>query len=204
MAERKTPPINTKGRYEVRAPYIINAGMVYECVAIRLFTDITILGIDVYNEYYKPVGINEADYKQDERLGAAIITLQGANDELVYVPDTYILFFPQNVDVPYTRFILSADLGLNPNYYDLTPLKAAVASTIADNLGITPPVVNVGAARFVGNVTPEQHELNEAARAMMLNNRIPDSVMIQRLTAQVNNLLTVNQQLTAALIAKGA
>ena len=94
-----TPPLLAKGRYTVRAPFEVKETSIYTCIALRKFEDIVELGEDVYQTYYQPFGLTTAVYQLDVRAGAVIVTLQDPYGEVLYIPDTYILTYPNMGDI---------------------------------------------------------------------------------------------------------
>jgi hypothetical protein len=201
MAEvrvKLTPPINTTGRYLVAAPFdaIITANEIYECVAIRQFDEIEQLGQSVLERYYTPFGLSNQIFGEDERAGANIITLATISGQYYFIPDTYILEFPNMGDVTYRRVILSVDLGPIPSSLDLTFLRQQIASVVTDVTGLTDnrePAVYMAVAPTRGAVTPQEHEIMEATRLASIANRTTDRAK-----------LIVLEQQNAALVARSA
>ena len=54
---KNTPPMYTKGRFVVTAPWSFSPAVIYECIAIRSFEDVYKQLIDVYEAFYKPMGL---------------------------------------------------------------------------------------------------------------------------------------------------
>lgn len=159
---KKTPPIGTTGLYVLRSPWIASAAKTYTCHAIRSFKDLYDADINIYNSYYAPMGLNESAYESDRDNNANIITLM-ADEETIYVPDTYIDSYPDMSIVPYQHVVLSIDMGMLPDYVDLTLCKGALANTCVNYIGIT-PTIEEHIAPTTGIVTPDEHNLLEASR----------------------------------------
>lgn len=164
------PPIGTRGRYSLIAPFVANGGVMYTCSAIRNFVDLDNLGVDIFNMYYFPNGLEQTICDRDRKNNEAIITLTSDTEAPIYVPSSYIASFPDLNVRNYQHVVLSASLGPLPDYIDLTFAKAAMASALSDILGVD-PTVNVSVAASTGVVSPEDHEALEAARAAAINNR---------------------------------
>lgn len=141
---RITPVINCKGLFEVEKPFRLNPKKVYEVVAIREFADLWVEHVDVKELYYLRNGLSEDIYNRDVKLGAAIITLKG-EDGIFYIPDTYIVKFPELGIADYHHAILSISLGAVPRRLNLDGVKAEIAQVVSKLLGVTPEVrVHVG------------------------------------------------------------
>lgn len=160
---RMTPPIATRGIYQLRQPWEVPASKVYSCKAVRQFKDIYEKGEDVYSRYYQPYGISRTDFNKDEDANAAIITLISDDFEVVYVPDTYIVSYPNMGVVNYQRVVLSVDFGLLPDFLDLEYIRQQTATVGSKIIGKEPDV-NEAVAPTSGAVTPEQHQVLEASR----------------------------------------
>ncbi len=155
MASRKvvTPPINTTGIYEVISPFVIGTNTIYSCTAIRTFEELSLRGINVFNEYYKPKNIDEATYNKDVALHASIITLESNLGEIVYVPNTYIQSYPGQGGVFYVHKVLVMELGLLPINTDVSYIYPELSGIIQDNVGVTatPVAVDVPYKGYVSN-----------------------------------------------------
>lgn len=185
---QKTPPLNARGRYQLKAPWQASMDKVYRCIAIRSFDDIYELGMDVFLVYYEPLGIARSTYDQDRRLGANIITLATDDNELIYVPDTYIASYPDMSSINYSHVVLSCSLGPLADHVPLEFLTQQVANVVSDTIGIA-PTINVHLAPHSDAISPEQHEVLEAARAAAIKNRSTDYARVRELQIQNGALL---------------
>lgn len=158
-----TPSIGSKGIFQLKTPFTIPTTKTYTCHAIRSFKDIYEDEVDVFTEYYEPFGLTSTDFDRDVAEDASIVTLVSSDNEFVYVPNTYILAIPNMSDVNYQRLVLSIDFGLLPEYVDLENIKDELASVASKVVG-KEPTVNVHVAATSGLITPEQHQVLEAAR----------------------------------------
>lgn len=167
---RVTPSLGLTGRFTCRPPYVLEPAMIYEVIAIRKFEDLLVLGRDVYAEYYEPAGLSKADYSNDNREGASIVTFVDTNEQYIYIPDTYITSMPSMDNVPYQHVVLSLSLGPFPEYVDLSHLIESVKSTAEGVIGVVAtPGVHIAPTRNV--ITSAQHEGLEVARTNAITNR---------------------------------
>lgn len=168
---KRTPPLNTRGRYVLRTPWSTNPAMLYTCLAIRSFSDIYKLGYDVYRTYYVPMGLTNGavlggatfQFDAERSAGANIITLRAEDGSFIYVPDTYISSYPDLGEHVYSHMVLSVSLGSLPDYLDLAAVKDAVSGVVSQSFGIIPTVKEHRVPATI-NPTAAQHESMEAAR----------------------------------------
>lgn len=186
---RLTPPLNATGRFTAAAPFdtVVFETVAYQAVALRRFDDIVELGEDVYAKYYQPFGLTEIQFKQDERNSVVLVSLMNPSGEIVYVPDSYILSYPNQGDVKYNHVVLSVSLGILPDFLDLTFAKQQLASIASDTIGVN-AAVKEHIAPTVGSVTPDQHELMEVARIARITNRRTDRAKALEAQAQITAL----------------
>lgn len=192
-AVKRTPPLLAKGVYMANMPFTIPNDTIFTCVALRGFEDLVSLGIDVFKKYYEPAGLDSATYLADKQLRANIVTLVSPAGAYIYLPDTYISKYPSQGQVNYQHAVLSVSLGALPDYIDLTFAGTQIANVVGDIIGVT-PTVKVNVAASSGVVTPEQHEVNEAARSAALKMQTTDHA---KLLVLQNQLSALQQKYTA-------
>lgn len=167
------PPIEAKGRFSVKLPFQVNESTIYRCTAIRRFSDIENQGVRIYETYYAPFDLTEADVSRDRAAGAYIVTLEADSSAPLYVPTTYISGYPDGAYRNYQRVVISAELGPMPDYIDLTFMESALKTLVSETIGVEPRVA-LGIAPMTTQVTPEDHELREVARVNAIANRTTD------------------------------
>lgn len=207
MTVKKTPPLLTKGRYTVTAPYTTNPTAIYTCVAIRSFADIYQLGFDVYKTYYESMGLTNGavvgsttfNFDAERARQPNIITLRSEDGTYLYVPDTYITSFPDMGEFLYNHMVLSVSLGALPDYLDLSALKAAVQGLVAQHFGVATAVVSEHRSPSTTNPTRTQHESLEAARLGAITLLETDHAKALRLQAERNVLQAKVTALTTIL-----
>lgn len=178
-----TPPLLAKGRYTVRSPFSVKETTIYTCIALRKFEDIVELGEDVYATYYQPFGLTTSQYQRDVRLGAVIVSLQDPFGEVLYIPDTFILTYPNMGDITYHHVVISVSLGPIPTTVPLDYLRQQMSSIASDVIGVD-AITREHLAPTVGAVTPTQHEILEAARVLRITNRETDRAKVLAAAAQ--------------------
>lgn len=108
----RTPPINATGKYVLRQPFFADPLKNYRCEAIRGFNEIEITGGRVYEEYYRPMGLPDKEYRGDAASDINIVTLfEQGTDKTIEVPSSYIISYPNMGGVPYVRGLVVIDLG---------------------------------------------------------------------------------------------
>lgn len=173
------PSLNTIGSWTLKSPWSVNPEHVYRCIAIRYLTDLLLEGVDVVETYYQPKGLSKTEYEQDLENGVALITLEGVDQETVYVPSSYIESYPSNNTIPYNRIILAVDLGPLPDTDDVEYLKTQISGVIETAQGVAPDI-EVLIAPMEGVVTEQQHQAFMQARAAARKNRVSDYQMLRQ------------------------
>lgn len=177
------PPINARGLYELQSPWTLVPNQIYTCSAIRKFIDIQNLGFDVFKTYYEPYGLTQTEYNEDIAAGAVIVTLTSETEAPVYVPSTYILKYPNESYHNYQHVVVSASLGPLPDYLDYTHVIQQVGALLSDTIGVV-PTVNIHVAASEGSISPEDHDVAEAARQAAVANRVTDRSRLLALEQQ--------------------
>lgn len=146
---RVTPPINSKGLFEVETPFRLNPKAVYEVIAIREMADLWAEHADIYGAYYEPYGLERSVYERDVTAGAAIISIVGY-DGVHYIPDTFIVSYPELGIADYEHVVLAVSLGPIHKQMNLDALMKDIAQLCSRHLGIeakvtaaTAPLTNV-------------------------------------------------------------
>lgn len=206
---RVTPTINVKGLFELRTPWQAVEGRLYQVLAIRAFDDIYRLGIDVYQTYYKPMGLIDKsldpnaeptialNFENEVKDNVHIVTLVGDDGQYIYVPDSFIISYPRSDTIPYQHVVLSVSLGALATDVNVDPVCAEVKELITARFGIAEPVVELHVAQSDIAVTPEQHyELTQAriGASNATKSAYSNSVSLQ-------NELNASQQTILSLLA---
>lgn len=171
MTSKNTPVIGSVGRYQLTPPFKANPNIVYECLAVRTFTDCERRGEDVYSLYYLSMGLKDGveydsgvfHFNEQVTQGAKIITLKGSDDTLLYVPDTYISALPNEGVVPYSVIVLSAMLGMLPTNIALDSLISDVQALVSAKMG-TEIEVKIHATSSPVQPTRQEHDVMQSAR----------------------------------------
>lgn len=176
---RRTPPLNTTGRYELTTPWLALSTKIYTCKAIRTFEDLRVKSIDPFKYAYEPYGATDAVYQSDIQEKAAIITLMAADGEVIYVPDTQIVSYPNMGDYHYRHLVLSISLGAVPDSLSVEWLSEQITEITQLTVGVT-PTVKVHEALVRDAVTPLEHEQIQAARAAAIQNTVTYKAQLQQ------------------------
>lgn len=139
MAVRMTPPLYAKGLYEVSTPWELPPpARDYVCTAIRGFEDFYVLGEDPFDLFYAPLNVDRNRFDEDAANSASIITLESVDGEVVmYIPDTFILSYPDQNTVPYADLVLQFKLSKLPEYYDVSAIVDDIQELIDTRVGNT-------------------------------------------------------------------
>lgn len=132
---KRTPPITSKGLFEVREPFKVDERTIYEVISLREFEDLESQHIDIFQMYYKPVGAEEADFNADKAMSACIVGLR-SHLGVTYVPDTYILNYPEMGYTNYQHTVVSVSLGAIHRDRNISAVITDINNVIERHLGI--------------------------------------------------------------------
>lgn len=193
-----TPQVNLEGLFKVKTPYALSESVIYRVDAVQNFPDLQRKKIDVYNTYYKPVGLTREDCVADANVGASIVTLKSRDGQVYYLPDTYIETYPGLNGLNYKRNVVVIDLALVPEYVDVSLLVNDLKSVLERGLGITANV-DITSMDYEGTVTEEEHLQMEAVRKAKIREQVPLSEQVATLTAQNQELQAMNDAMILIL-----
>lgn len=199
---QKTPPLHAKGIYQLTTPFVLTSGVLYECIAIRSFSDFLEKGEDVFTKIYAPNGLTQAQFDADKALGANIITLVSGSQPVIHVPDTYIASYPILNNVKYKSIVLSIALGPMPDATDLSFLTTQVQGVVSDVIGVSSEV-KLHVLQNTDVVTESEHEALETARQAAITNRTTDRAKVLSLQDQVAQLQAKLATLQTIIIDNG-
>jgi hypothetical protein len=190
-----TPPVNASGIFTLASPFDqkLVPQVSYTCIAVRKFADIQKLGIDPFQIYYVPNGLDEAKYNTDVNAGECIVTLRSNGGAFLYVPTSYITSYPNMGGIPYTAIVLGVNLGAIPNYVDLSVVKAKISAVVHDAFGVT-PVIQQAAISETKNLSIADHTAAESARQAEITDNQTDYA---KYLAANNALIAAQAQITA-------
>ena len=126
------PQIYSSGVFKLKGKLqsYLSESLWYTCIAIRKIEEIEALGIDCYNEFYKPINLDVVDYQKDAEFNAC------SNGDLKHFPSTYLASFPNGSGILYNVMGIAYDLGPLPLEYDLTDLDNKLKEVIRNTIGI--------------------------------------------------------------------
>lgn len=201
MATRNTPVLGMHGVWDLISPWSADNTLLYQCVAMRFFTEMVGDGIDVLNTYYIPNGLTETQYTADLALGAVMCILKADTGVIITVPDTYINTVPGIGMANYGSVIFSAEIGPCSLSLNFDFLKEQMGNLISNTIGLT-PTIYVDQLATATAITQEQADAIEAARRAAITNRTTTYAQNIALTSQVANLTATIQVLQGLLTQK--
>lgn len=184
------PNIDTVGRFVLTNPFVAKPSVIYSVIALRELRDLSIKGVNVYKEFYVSAGLtNETningttfDFTLEVAKNPVIVTLQGSDGNIIYVPSTFIESFPNMGDVTYSRLILSADLGALPDTITVDSILSDIEQIISARFGVNASV-KINRAASEKQPTPAEHDILEASRLGSISqttNNYVEHVRLQR------------------------
>lgn len=126
------PSIGSYGIFVLISPFTIADNINYLCTKINLISSLVNNNIDVYNLIYAPNKLTKDQYNADIAANASIVTLESTDGPTIDVPSTYVDTMPIVPAVPYSRLVLSIDLGELPDTLVLDQLLVDL-QTVANN-----------------------------------------------------------------------
>lgn len=189
-----TPPINTEGTFVCLSPFELPTGVIYRLEAIRTFPELERRNIKVFDEYYAPHNITQADYAADVAASAAILIFKANDGEVRYVPNTYLQSYPGIAGLKYNRNVVVLDLALLPDYVDVKAFTTDFGNYMKSRLGVTADPF-ISTMRYEGQVTNEQHVEMEVKRKQNIRDSVPYEEQISSLTKRNNELTELNDKL---------
>lgn len=208
MAEERirtliTPPIHTTGLYSFFTPFVQDLDLVFRTHAVRSFDELIARQIDPYEEYYKPKNISEKSYQEDAAMGASIVTLISAEDEYIFVPNTYIESYPGMNGLRYERKLILFDLGPLPSTFQIDYMIGDLKDLIKKGVGVDEEKAKIKftTVPMSSTVAHEDHIQLEATRRAAIQLHVPLEVQLAEQTKRADGLKEQNDQLLAIISA---
>lgn len=200
MAEvlRVTPPLGAYGKYEFKTPWPTANNISYRCISIRRVEEFVKSGQDLFQTVYSPMNLSEDVCNADIALGVVIVGLLSSDGVRIFVPDTYILKYPDQSAVTLDYLVLSVDFGPQPSNIELGDVMDELKLTASKFSGISPDLIDVGihSALSTTMMTQDEYVSAEDARlAAIANNETKDQVI-----ARLNNTVAEQQRLIEQLL----
>lgn len=199
----RTPPLYATGKWVLQAPFTVDSNTVYVCKAIRSFDDIKAQGIDPYVTYYQPLGLTVDDFKADVANLANIVTLMSETAPVVYVPDSYIVSYPDTTMIPYRHVVLSVSLGAVPDTLVLDDFLDKVEQTAMASLGLEVNVRAHQAGVLTEGVDQRTHQSLERVRLLRINTNETELAKHRRTLEELERLREQNRLLEAVIVERG-
>jgi septum formation topological specificity factor MinE len=196
-----SPTPNREGIYVAKAPFVIDETTIFKCEAIRTFPELIRRGVDVFTEYYQPVGLAKEIYIEDANAGAAIIILKSIDGQILSVPNTYLDKIPGQTGLSYQRNVITCDLAAVPDYVNVAQIEQDIGDLISRYIGVKADIVTVS-LQYNGEFTDEQHIQMENLRKLNIRKTVPLSLQLAEERERNAKLTTLNDLLMQAL-AKG-
>lgn len=163
MSQGMVPNVGDRGTFILKAPWVIDTRGEFTCHAVRSFNELSKNGVNVYDTFYKPKGISEQSYKSEAELGVVIVALRSTSGSFIYVPSSYILGMPNAGGYPYSRRIITIDLGALPTGLNTEAMREDLGIIINATFGVDPTIKEVEMP-ISEIVTPDNHLAIEQGR----------------------------------------
>ena len=197
-----TPDINTTGTFVANTPFELPAGVIFKLDAVRTFPELVRRNIDVFETYYSPAGLTRQDYIDDANVSAAILVLKSTDGEERFVPNTYLASYPGQNTIQYNRNVLVFDLGLTPDYVDVSKLNSDIVALISAQVGVT-TTAELTVMAYEGTVSEDDHVKMEATRKRNIRQTEPLTDQLKAAQDRANELQAYSDQLLAIIKSAG-
>lgn len=197
-----TPDINTSGLFVANTPFTLPDNVNFKLDAVRTFPELIRRNIDVFATYYEPAGLTRQDYIDDADVSAAILVLKSTDGEERNIPNTFLASYPGQNSIKYNRNILVFDIGLTPDYVDVSKLNNDIVALIGAQVGVTAtPELTVMA--YEGSVSEEDHVKMEATRKRNIRQAQPLSDQLAAEKQRADELQAYSDNLLSIIKAAG-
>lgn len=196
-------PLNLYGLFTLLSPFTINSTINYKVTALTLLTTLVENGINVFSTYYSPNGLTNLQFQTDLSNGVSLVTLESNDGPTVYVLSNYVNTLPSSISVPYSRLVVSIDLGELPDSINLDLLQSNLTSVTTSMIGVN-AVTKLHVIPSITNYSQSQSTIMEAIRNLNITNS--QSFYTGMINA-INNLTKASTRLNmlqSALIAAKA
>ncbi len=196
--KRLTPPLGAYGKFELKSPWSTGNNISYRCVSLRRIEEFVKTGTDLYQAVYEPMQIQRSVYEDDIALGVVIVGLLSTDGDRLFVPDTYILRYPDQNAVTLDYLVLSVDLGPQPSNIELGDLMDELKITASKFSGISPSLIDVGIHSALSTTVMTQEEYISAEDARLA--AIENNETTEQVIARLNNTVAEQQRLIEQLL----
>ena len=195
------PPIGTQGLWTLIAPFdkLLKSGIAYSLIAVRQMSDIIAAGDNPETEYYTPNALPNTTYLTDLKNKVVILSLQGSNSTIYYVPSSYVLNYPDIGGVPYRVYGLTINIGALPVGTSLTNVISKINSDISELIGVS-AITKVVAISPINMLTSVNAAATEAARQANIQTTITDYTRYVQASQQLANAQQKIQMLESMII----
>jgi hypothetical protein len=186
---------NLKGTFEFGTPFesAIPSNIEMCVTTTSTLADLERDGKNPLQTIYILSGLTEENYKEDLKNNVPIIGLE-SNGKFIYVPDKYILKYPDPSGTPYTAKALVLNMSTIPDSIDLDSILVEIQELIKARTGIKPnkQIVNTSATVYADKVSDEAFN---NARSVNITDRSNSFIKIAILNTEVAKLKEENAQL---------
>lgn len=181
--------VGTTGVFNLATPFaaLLVPKTMYTCQGVRKLSEIIASGIDAFKEYYQSNGLDATAYEADLALDVTVLSLTSSEGQWVFVPDTYVLGYPDISGVTYRAIILGAAISVWPDGTDFSAVKTLISNVIRDSLGVVPVMQEV-VASMPAIMPSADHELTVTARNAIKSIDKSDSAKLAEALAQIATL----------------
>lgn len=152
------PTIGMKGFFEFSTPFDTDDyKKKLEVTALRSILDFYNNGEDPLNNIYLRYSLTKEQYEEDIKNNVYICVLKTTGNKVYYIPCNKILSLPKTSGVEYKQKVITVNLGMLPNQFDLSRISTDIEDIVTDSIGIKPGV-SVVETSDICYKTEEEHK----------------------------------------------
>lgn len=191
------------GKFTATSPFSINSNIIYTVTSLTLLTTLVENGENIFTTYYSPNSLTSTQYTNDLLNGVSLVTLESQSGPTVNILNTYISVVPSSINIPYSKLVVSVDLGNLPDSIYLDTFLANLKSLTDSSIGIN-STVKLHSIPISTLYSPEQSTILETTRNLNIVDNTSFYTQLINANKIINALQTRIQLLQAALITERA
>jgi hypothetical protein len=164
------PQLNSFGVFTLLPPLTITA-VDYRCSSLQLVSELLKNNVDVLTDYYLANGLTVDNYNTDLLSSVAIVTLVSEEGPTLTIPSSYITNTPVFLAVPYSRIVISLELGELPDDLPISQLLLDITTIATNTVGVI-PIPRIHKIPINKNINTNDHQIKELTRQLNVNKAI--------------------------------
>lgn len=137
------PLIGQRGAFTFRDPFSKHNDLILEVSGLRRISSFLPEGLDIDAILYTPAKVALSDKEADHLADVAIVIFQTSDNQIIYVPESFIVTIPRADGVVYNERALVINLGSIPVEIGLDAVAELCKQSVRRLIGVVPDVKEV-------------------------------------------------------------